>query len=278
MDDFIRKSQERLMSPEIQGCISVIDSILGYKLSSSDKQPFLYFHNYLTNPQPDFIHAWRIDAKKEKWYHRFANGILGDVQNSLSCVLYHYDRLVEIEKTVMEGIEKFDYRKVLENTTLSPGSTLVWDFEYQAFVLSYRRCLDYLARAICSYFMNDFNSFRQLGDFLKKLNRPIVTEPLINIHIKYCSEFDFVLSDGNRKSVRDKISHYEYVPVGCINLSRRGFILAGGGENLGIDGSNQYTLLSEVLQKHITSLRFCIREIVFTYVDSIRLEQRKTQL
>lgn len=234
MDDVFKKMSESFFSPEIQGCLSVVESIAGYKLSASDRQPFLYFHNYLTNPQPNFVTEWRNDESQEKWYHKFSNGILGDVQNAFACIIYHYERLVSIEQSVLEGIEKHNYRNVIGNSTIGLGNTLVWDFEYQAFILAFRRCLDYLARAISTYFKNDFHSFRKLGGFLENLDRPAVTTRLVELHKKYREEFDFVLSDGNRKSVRDKISHYEYVPVGCINLSQRGFMLVGGGEELGL--------------------------------------------
>lgn len=62
---------------ETQGCLSVIESVTAYKLASSDRQPFLYFHDYVTNPQPDFISNWRLDPQQEKWYQKFVNGILG---------------------------------------------------------------------------------------------------------------------------------------------------------------------------------------------------------
>jgi len=273
MDDVFKQMTSSFFSPEIQGCLSVVESVAGYKLAAADRQPFLYFHNYLTNPQPEFITAWRDDPKQEKWYHRFANGISGDVQNTLACVLYHHDRLIAIEREVMEGIERFNYRKVLGNSTMALGNTLVWDFEYQAFILAVRRCLDYLARAISTYFKNDFHSFRRFGDFLQKQDRPIATERLIELHKKYSAEFDFVISDGDRKSIRDKISHYEYVPVGCINLSQRGFMLAGGGEELGIGGKNGSALLSEVLNRHVTNLRGCVRECINAYVDGMRSDQ-----
>lgn len=272
-DDF--KIPNYFESNEVQGCINVIQSILNYKLSANDRQPFLYFHNFVSNPQPDFLTKWREDIKKEPWYHKFVNGILGDVQNSLACVLYHYDRLVDLENSVMEGIEKYNYRDIIErNSTIGLGSTLIWDFEYQAFILAYRRCLDYMARAICTYFMNDFHSFRKLSEYLTKLDRPIATDKLISVIKKYSPEFEFVLSEGNRKSTRDKISHYEYVTVGAINLSQRGFMLAGGEENLTFQNGRSVQL-SEVLHKKVSNLRNCITELIFTYVDSIKSEENQ---
>lgn len=127
-----------------------------------------------------------------------------------------------------------------------------------------------LARAICTYFKNDFHSFRRLPKFLEKLKPVEVSAPLIEVHQRHVSNFEFVLSEGNRKSLRDRISHYGYVQAGTVNLSRRGFVLAGGGENLGFGHLHGSTTLSEVLDAHVKNLRACLREMIFRYVDSIR--------
>ena len=265
---------ERFKNPEMQSIYGVVNSIAGFDLSASDKQSFLYFHNYLTNPQPEFINNWRADPKQEKWYLKFANGVLGDVQGSLACVLYHHGRLKNIESTIIESIEKYNYREVLGNGCMALGNTRIWDFEYQAFILAYRRCLDYLAKSLTAYFKNDFHSFRTLNDFLEKHSSNEVATSLIPIHAKYCPLFKFVLSEGNRKSVRDKISHYEYVPAGCINLSSRGFMFVGGGENLGFDPNSNAFNLSDILDNHVVNLKNCIREMIYQYVDSIRKVQK----
>jgi len=275
MDDTFKKMLESFFSPEIQGCVSVVESIAGYKLSASDRQPFLYFHDYLTNPQPDFVTEWKNDEAGKRWYHKLANGILGDVQNAFACVLYRYERLVAIEQSVMEAIEEYSYQGVIGDSTIALGNTVVWDCEYQAFILAFRRCLDYLARAIAAYFRNDFHSFRKLDQFLERFDRRVVTEPLIDLHKEYSARFDFVLSEGNRKSVRDWISHYGYVSVGTINLSQRGFMLVGGGEELGPGGDKNAILLSDVLQSHVTDIRACIREFITSYVDGIQAEQNE---
>lgn len=255
-------------------CFKFIESILGYKLSAGDRQPFLYFHGFLTNPEPSFITDWRNDTKKEHLYHKFSNRILGDVQNAFPCVLYHYNRLVSLENELLSGIENFNYREIIgKNSGIGGGNSLIFDFEYQAYILAFRRCLDYLARALGTYFLQDYNSFRKLGDFLTKLNRESITQPLIEIHSKYLPKFDFVLSDGNKKSVRDIISHYEYVSVGTINLSRRGIIIAGGGKNEFILYGEKNLLLSEVLGKQVSDLKLCIREFIYAYVEIIKKDQ-----
>ena len=270
-ENFELSAIEKFNSEAIQGCLNVINSIVDYKLSVEDKNLFLFFHNFITNPQPKFITEWREDKLKEKWYHKFVNSILDDTQSALICVQYHFDKLLEIEKAVLTGVEKFNYKEVLgPGTVLGLGSSLVWDFEYQAFVLAYRRTLDYLSRGICCYFKNDYHSFRTLDSFLQKQNRPNFTKPLIDIHNKFQKEFDFVLSDGKRKSIRDRISHYEYVKVGIINLSSRGLILVGGGEELGLTNDG---LLSESVGEKMNYLKACIRELITTYVECIKNDE-----
>lgn len=275
-EDVFRNLKEIFGHPDVQGCLSAVESIVGFKLAEVDRQPFLYFHNFISNPQPAFITAWRANPKLEQWYHRFVNGFLGDVQNALACVLYHHGRLKAIENSVIEIVEKLDCAGVLQNSTIALGNTLVWDFEFQAFVLAYRRCLDYLTRAICTYFRQEFHSFRRLDSFLGKAKPNSVARPLIPIHEKYSLLFQFALSEGNRKkSLRDTISHYTYLPVGVINLvGKRGLMLAGGGgEQLGVSQLPGGEKLSDVLDRHVDNLRGCIREMVYQLVDSIRAEQ-----
>ncbi|MBP1473510.1 hypothetical protein J7I44_04315 [Frateuria sp. MAH-13] len=275
-EEIFRRMLAMHSSPEIQACLAAVESIAGYKLSAVDRQPFLYFHNYLTNPEPKFITEWRSSPTTEARYTAFANGILHDVQNTFACVLYHYGRLKSIETSVVEGLERHDYRRALGTSTLALGNTLILDFEYQAFILALRRCLDYLARAVCTYFKNDFHSFRRLSKFLEKLTPIEVSAPLIEVHQRYVPNFEFVLSDGERKSLRDRISHYGYVQAGTVNLSRRGFLLAGGGENLGSGGAHGSATLSEVLDAHVKNLRGCLRDMILCYVDSIGRHEAPT--
>jgi hypothetical protein len=272
MDKIALDTMARMASPEITGALAVIKQTLGYDLPPSDRQSFLYFHSFVTTPQPEFITAWRADLRLEKWYHRFVNGFLGDVQNSLGCVLYHAGRIAELEAAVLNGIDRFKYREVLgPSSAVGVGNTLKWDFEYQAFVLSYRRCLDSLARAICTYFRNDFHSFRGLGGQLRKLKPEVITEPLATLHAEHVDNFRFVLSEGDRKSVRDRISHYEYVSAGSLNLNHRGLMVLGGGENLGFGPPHQAVLLSTMMDDHVKNLRSCVHQMIVRFVDCARI-------
>jgi len=269
-DPILSALGSNLSNPEIRECIKEVQKIAGYELNSSTQEAFQYINDFITNPQPDFITEWRENESQEKWYHRFTNGFLGDVQNTIACVHYHYDNLAKIEKAVIEKIEPYNYKSILGDSLLAFGNTLKWDFEYQAFVLAFRRCLDYLARAICCYYKNDFHSFRTLDKYLLKQKPQEIALALNPILSKYYSLFEFVLSEGDRKSIRDKITHYEYVSVGTINLNKNGFMLAGGGENLGFnEQTNDKGLISVLLEK-TDNLDRCISEIIITFVNVIR--------
>lgn len=259
---------ETFLKPEIQECISSVESIAGFNLSTEHRKPFIQFHNYITNPQPDFITEWINNPKLIKWYNTLTNGILGNVQDSLACVCYHYERLKTIETNVLQTIDRINYKEAIGNMTIALGNTRIVDFEYQAFVLAYRRCLDYFAKAIGAYFKNDFNNFRKLD---KILNQFLPNEPaksLLSNHEKYSKLFEFVLSDGTRKSIRDKIAHYEYVNAWRINLNKNGFILAGGGENMGSQKSKDTPVyLAEILKKHLENLKACINDLINALIN-----------
>ncbi len=271
MPDKIFQMIDRFFKPEMQNCIKHIESIAGYRLDDEERKPFLYFHNFITNPQPDFITKWRSDTKTEKRYHQFVNRFLVDVQNAYTCVKYHFDNLNTIENCVLGGLSDVDIESLIENSTLAIGNTLKWDFEYQAFILAYRRCLDYLAKAIASYFKNDFHSFRKLEDFLFKQRTGMQSLDMLMASCKnYGTLFKFVLSEGDRKSTRDKINHYAYVSVGTLNIQRKGSALVGGEEKL--DPSRK-VVLSDILRKYKENFDECISEIISLFVEFIIEDQ-----
>src|SRR5208282_4105564 len=129
-------------NPEIVGCIEDAREILAFDLPESERKSFLLFHDFITNPQPRFLTEWRSTTRGGRWYHALVKGLIGDTQNAYTCVLYHFQRLSNLESEVMEKISKRNYVDALGNSTVGISNTLRWDFEYQAYVFAYRRCLD----------------------------------------------------------------------------------------------------------------------------------------
>ncbi|MEK6153870.1 hypothetical protein WIW50_11445 [Flavobacteriaceae bacterium 3-367] len=250
-------------SPEIQGILNSVNEITGQKLSDEYSQSFSSFRKYTENYKSTSLADWPESPKLKIWYRRLAVGILIDVRSSFCCVNYHYERIEQLEKALIDSIDKFDYKKLIGESSIKLGDTKRIDFEYQAFVLAYRRCLDLLTRAISARFKNDFHSFRKLDKFLENFSGDKIADELILTHNKFSSQFEFVMSSGNRKSIRDKISHYEYVPALTFNLNKSGMIFFGGGENMRPNFSNpEEVSLSYILKSRLDTLNICISEMI----------------
>lgn len=267
MQSFLSSSLSRFYSSELQSCLAKVRDIAGYELSAKNKRPFLAFHKFITDPQPAFISKLRADPRNEHWYHALVNGILGNVQGSFSCLLYHQDRTMHIERALMDVLQGHNIIGLPENGSLGLGGTSILDFEYQAYVLAFRRCLDQLAYAIAAFFKNKYSSFRTLPHFLGHRKPREVASKLADVHTKYVSKFEFVLSEGGVTSVRDRIAHYEFVQAGCFNLSTSGVVLVGGGENLNLGGT--FRTLTDALQSKSNSLQQCITEMIGVFIEEV---------
>lgn len=272
MKRFLINSLGMFFSSEVQTCLAEVREIAGYDLSVEHKGPFLAFHKFITDPQPDFISKLRADPKKEHWYHALVNGILGNVQGSFSCVLYHQDRVAHTERALTQVLQNHKIKGLPENGCLGLGGTSVLDFEYQAYVLAFRRCLDQLACALAAFFKNKYSSFRTLPHFLGHRKPREVAQKLAEVHAKHVNSFEFVLSESGVTSVRDRIAHYEFVQAGCFNLSSRGVVLVGGGENLNLPAGTTRTL-TETLQSKSSSLHQCIAEMIEVFVEEVAIWQ-----
>lgn len=258
------------MNQEIVACIQDAQECLAFDLPQSESTSFLLFHDFITNPQPRFITEWRNVPHQEKWYHALVNGLNGTTRNAYAAVLYHFQNLAALEANVMERISKRDFAEVLGNSTVGIGNTLKWDFEYQAFVAAYRRCLDYLTRGLAAFFKQTFHSFNSMPEKLRSQKPESVAIALDAVHKKHHRNFAFVMSDGEKKSVRDKIMHYDWVDAGAINLTRHGFILIGGGEALSFGMEFNRARLTEALARRIQMLKACIDDMLTVFVAEVR--------
>lgn len=268
MQGFLLNALGMFFSPEMQSCLAKVREIAGYELSPADKAPFLAFHKFITDPQPIFITELRTDPKREHWYHALVNGMLGNVQGSYNCVLYHQGRVTQTEQALLQALQEHRIKGFSENGSVGLGGTTVLDFEYQAYVLAYRRCLDQLAYALAAFFKNKYTSFRTLPRFLERRKPKEVAQKLSAVQAKYECEFEFVLSEDGVPSVRDRIAHYEFVQAGCFNLSTRGVVLVGGGENLNLQGSSTNSL-TEILNRKSHNLHQCITEMIDVFITEV---------
>lgn len=261
------------LDPELQMCIGAIRQVADYDIPQERAASFLRFHAFITAPQPGYITAWRQDQKLErKWYHSHVNGVLGNVRGALAGAHYHADRLKEIESSVNAVLTSNGARERLANSTMGLGCTRKMDIEYQAFVLAYRRCLDYLACALACYFMQEAGSFRKFPKSIVKTRSPEVATALTQAHARHVSQLAFVLAEG-RKSVRNRIAHYEFVSAGCVNLTAQGFFLVGGGEEILKPESHKGVNLSKALSDRLEYLHTCVDDMIDTFIQAARIDQ-----
>ena len=94
--EFLDQSIALMASEEMRKFWVCIREAAGFHLSSAECEPFLAFHRFVTEPEPQFITAWRADPKKERWYRLLVNGV-GNVESSFACVRYHQERVRSIE-------------------------------------------------------------------------------------------------------------------------------------------------------------------------------------
>jgi hypothetical protein len=174
---------------------------------------------------------------------------MGYTLEALAMAHYHVLRVIEIEaqirRTLIEGLEP------MPNSNLGFNSRIL-NAEYQAFVFALRRSLEYFAAAAAAYFKTECSRIRTVAAVVRPRQPSDLAKSVAGTIEAGLEALPDLLSTGNDQSVRDRLSHYEYVPAGTFNaawspdgeLTR--VALVEGGERLpGLEGEPRE--LSEVL-------------------------------
>ncbi|GAN57294.1 hypothetical protein Abac_016_007 [Acetobacter aceti NBRC 14818] len=79
--------------------------------------------------------------------------------------------------------------------------------------------------------------------------------------------FSFVIGDQKGRSTRDIIAHKAALDAGSINIRNNGFVLFGGGENLGINTERGDDFLNpptlpDVLETRMVNLQGCVADLL----------------
>lgn len=214
----------------IGGAIEEIAAVADFELSHEAGRPFVEFVHWV-NARPAFIARWRADPISEKRdYPRFMT-VTDGARSAYAAVCYHLGRLTQIETAVNAALSRHDFTKQLPpNSVASIGRMRQLDFEYHAFVIAYRRCLDYLAWGLSTYFKERQNSYRGFGKALASAHPRTVAAALKVVYDRHSQKFEFVMGDERGKSLRDRISHNQFVQAATINVGTNGHRFVGGGE------------------------------------------------
>ncbi|MFN0062835.1 MAG: hypothetical protein ACKVPX_09990 [Myxococcaceae bacterium] len=147
----------------------------------------------------------------------------------------------------------------------SGGNTLRLSFEYQAFIVAARTTLDYLAGTLNAYFGCEDASFHDWPDALDVAKPRDVARQMAKVLQPLHERLEHFYSSALRRSVRDRIAHYEFVPAAHISIGPLGVVLHEGGERL--DGSAATQKLTNALTKHFDAVNQVVKETINTLID-----------
>jgi hypothetical protein len=235
------------------GAIEEVITVADFELSEEAARPFVEFVHWI-NTRPQFIASWRSNPVSEiREYPRFMT-VTDGARSAYAGACYHLGRLTEVESAVNSVLSRYDFSNQLPlNSVAAIGRMRQLDFEYHAFVLAYRRCLDYLAWGLSTYFNQRQNSYRRFGQkTLASAHPSAVATALKAVYERHTSKFTFVMGDERGKALRDRISHNEFVQAAVINVRADGYRFVGGGENLRLSDPNDDRPLSQILTGRAT--------------------------
>jgi hypothetical protein len=246
-------------SEEVSRFWSRVARAANFELPAEALDPFHGVDEWLHPPDPQgagIRHLRPARAEDTRW-HVLLDRSISSAQMAFVGVHYRRHVLQRMNAEIAEAAMELSRVRDLSKTTMALGCTQAMNIEYQDFILGCRRCLDYLAQGISAYFKTNSRNF---GGFRKNLAkmRPTATANLVESALKpYDEQIDQL------RALRDRISHFEYVGIGTLNVGAcggGGVTFAGGGEKLGmasglLDALDRYVLtFGGVISGSLTAL------------------------
>lgn len=260
-----------ILGDEITDSSIEIYDCAGFEISIEASRPFEDFVRWI-NTRPQFISEWRSDIKKEQTLYPKFMTVTDGVRSAYAAVCYHLMRIKKIEVSIDNILSRYDFSSRFNQGQVAAfGNMRQLDFEYHAFVIAYRRCLDYLSCGISTYFKQSQSSYNRFKKTLERGQPRSVAEALIAVYEKHIEKFAFVIGTERGKSLRDRIGHSEFVQAATINVGSDGHRFVGGGENLRISDPNDNRRLSEILDDKAFGLHRCISDFLYSFRDAVIL-------
>lgn len=272
-DDTIFKVLEFFFGHDLASADRQIRRIAYYRVPNDEDRDFIAFTHWI-NEGRKFIQSWRNDGEKgQAKYIRFMSGI-DACRSGYAAASYHLCNLGQMENAIHAALEQFDFtRSIRPNAVASFGEIERCHYEYQAFVMAYRRSLDGFAWGISTYFSEQQSSFRKLTEVVKNFSPKPVAQAVSDACNRHKEKFAFVMAKERGKSVRDRLAHKEAVQAGTINVGSFGHRIIGGGENIGIANFAATPRIAEVLNDRLADHRSCISEILSSFKGAVELEE-----
>jgi hypothetical protein len=244
-----------------------ISPIISYELPPPQKESFSAFHRFVSQvPTSTAVKLWA--SNNSRWHEIAVEGILGSVQNSLTIAHYHCNRIGSLETAVTTALQNFP---IDECTTIGGGNTLVFDAEYQAFILSCRRCLDQLSYALVAFFKSECSSFRGLEKHLKLEKFNPESNLLLDALMANKNNFlgSLLPPTTDKKSERDQIAHFKSVSAGVLNVNQRGVYFCGGAsfyDRVPFE-INRVTKVTATL---MSATQKCVDELILALIETLQ--------
>jgi hypothetical protein len=239
-------------------------AIAGFLLPPSIKKLFEdHHHHCFDEPNPEFTKGWGTESPNWKW-QKTHNESIGSTQSAVAAVFYHCENILRIEREVLSfhDIEILISLMSKSKSTIGGGNTEKLNFEYHAFIFAYRRTLDYLSRGVVTALIKEeCKSYNKLPNSLKNHSKKPWVQQIIDMHSQYASQLKAFVHPNRGYSTRDRITHFQHVPAGCLNVTEQGIFFVGGGENLNINEQGIF-VLGDPLRKVIDTYVFTLQDIL----------------
>jgi hypothetical protein len=208
-----------------------------------------FFLRVFTN-NPDIIKAYpkylQFSQKIRLCEHKF------------SAFHYHLRNYIRLEKKYIRKNKAFLKEVPIPKLTFA-GATYDLVFEFEAFIIQFRSCLDFLAQAISIIFNQNIFSWRDLQKILMN-NSNRGNKILANKLLKLIGENEWInefLSESDRVSDRDKVVHYGILNLGTLNV-----IKMGDNKYVAIKLKNKNEILKKYMETRTKKLEKLIEYII----------------
>ena len=271
--------EEPEMPPEIQALEDNAKDILAvtrFDLPQNIKTIFQILESGTRwdTPLPEVIRLTQRGGARIEWRERLHTAIVNDVQEGLAACYYHLSNIEAIECRIM-GL-RIDRPPI--SFTVDGGNTRQLTFEYQAFVFSLRRTMEYLAVSIGAFFKRDAHSIRTIASIIRDSEPTEIRNSLVVTLDSRLKDLGDVLppNKGNKRSVRDRLAHWDAVSAGRIQVivvqGKPHISFSGGGEELSRGKLFEDVRISPGLRNQVKRVESLIFDV---YVDMGLLKKAK---
>jgi hypothetical protein len=207
---------------------------------------------FLKTEPASLVHLQPLAGKKTG---TMKERIFGDFREGLATTRYHLDRVQLIEDEITTIAAAHETALFAQGNVGIGLHSRPLVAEYQAFEMTLRRTLEYLAAAVSACFKTDGFRIRKLAITVSG-RAPSAASSAVGLRLKAADINRIIGSRSGSKSVRDRLAHHESVSPGVVNIGRgrNGELwvrLHGEAEDLNTLGSEETQTLSRVLTDRV---------------------------